>query len=180
MQSLDLTPHEDREGGGGTDTALVGLFNVGLGDSVSDVRRKLGFGRPIADLKNVRAGGTQYLEAAEDRGAFVTFTDEAILAGYGAKNGVGLYEFDLGAHELVRIEHRAEAERILTDDRVGNGAIHVDDRGGLVNRFQMLGYHNGGADTNCDEGEYLPEMSPQHPDVVGERKAAVRRLGVLL
>ncbi len=99
------------------------------------------------------------------------------LFGDGAEDGIGLDELDLGGEELVGIGGGGLVG-LLAEDAGGHAAIDVDGGGGLVDGRDALGDDEGGDDAGGDEGDDLPAVALEDPEVVGEGDGGLLGLGV--
>ena len=181
------------------------MLDVAVGDRVGDVGGQLGIGRAVADEEQVgvgRAGDLELLEGDGGVGARAVGRGDAItvgarlgsLARNGGRDGASANLFA----EVVcsATGRRTESDWMSliwvarnwsasggTDWRPGRRcrrapAVDIDGGGGFVDGGEARGNHHGGDDGDEDEGEDLPPVALEDPEIVGERDGGFLGLGV--
>ena len=127
----------------------------------SDGRR----GHPLRLLRIVAAGSAVEIE-------------QVILLGYGPEHGIRLNELDLRGEKRLRL-HIGRLRRLLAHHLRWRLMVDIHRRGGFINRLQAGGDDGGGKHACRNEGDDLPAMPAQNPQVVGKRNRRRLRFEVL-
>src|ERR1035437_7441784 len=192
FELFHLLLHEGGEAGSGGKADVIGVQDVALGDGVGDIGRKLRIWRAVADEQQVGVGRARDFQVFELHWSILHAGGEEFAVESctlkvrnlealddGAQDGIRLDGFDLSGKVLIGVVGR-HARSILANDAGGHLTINVDAGGGFIDGGKARRYYYGGSHAKHDEGEELPFVAPEYPEIVGEGDSGLLgfRLGI--
>ena len=194
FQFFQLLLHEVRQGRGGAEPDVVGVLHIGVRDGVGHVGGQPRMRRAVADQQQVGVGRPRHLQLLQqdgrvllglgrffrrDVGCVFLKVEEMILLRHGPQDGIRLDELDLSGQELVGVVS-GQRVGVLADDGRRHLPVDIHGDGGFVDGRQPRGDDQGGRHAGEDEGQDLPAVAAEDPEIVREGNGGLfRRLDIV-